>query len=49
MTTALAPALSQADHAALKTAVKYLESPNLAAKLADYAGGPVNRVLGLLP
>lgn len=49
MTTALAPALSQADHAALKTAVKYLESPNLAAKLADYAGVPVNRVLGLLP
>jgi hypothetical protein len=48
-TAALAPALSQADHAALKTAVKYLESPNFAAKLADYAGVPVNRVLGLLP
>lgn len=48
-TAALAPALTQADHAALKTAVKYLESPNLAARLADYAGVPVNRVLGLLP
>ena len=49
MTSALAPALSKADHAALKTAVKYLESPNFAAKLADYAGVPVNRILSLLP
>lgn len=37
------------DHAALQAAVKTLESPNLAAKIADYAGIPVNRVLSLLP
>jgi EcsC protein family len=37
------------DHAALQAAVKTLESPNLAAKIADYAGVPVNRVLSLLP
>jgi hypothetical protein len=49
MTTALAPVLSQADHAALKSAVKHLESPNFAAKLADYAGVPLNRILSLLP
>lgn len=47
--TALSPVLSHADHAALKVAVKHLESPNFAAKLADYAGVPVNRLLGLLP
>ncbi|HUN95554.1 MAG TPA: EcsC family protein [Bradyrhizobium sp.] len=47
--SALSPVLSQADHAALKVAVKHLESPNFAARLADYAGVPVNRVLGLLP
>jgi hypothetical protein len=47
--TALSPVLSPADHAALKVAVKHLESPNFAAKLADYAGVPLNRVLGLLP
>ena len=47
--TALSSVLSPADRAALKVAVKYLESPNFAAKLADYAGVPVNRVLGLLP
>jgi EcsC protein family len=47
--TALSPVLSSADHAALKVAVKHLETPNFAAKLADYAGVPVNRVLGLLP
>jgi EcsC protein family len=48
-TTALSPVLSPADHAALEVAFKHLESPNFAAKLADYAGVPVNRVLGLLP
>jgi len=41
--------LPPADHAALQRAVKTLESPNLAAKIADYAGIPVNRVLNLLP
>jgi hypothetical protein len=43
------PALTPADQAALSKAVKTLESPNLAAKLADYAGVPVNRFLGFLP
>jgi len=46
------PILSQllpADRAALQLAVKHLENPNFAARLADYAGVPVNRVLGLLP
>jgi hypothetical protein len=46
---ALAPTIAPADHAALKTAVKYLEGRNFAARLADYAGVPVNRVLGVLP
>jgi hypothetical protein len=41
--------MSTADQAALRTAVKYLENPNFAARLADYAGVPVNRVLGLVP
>jgi hypothetical protein len=41
--------LSPADHAALKTAVRYLEGRNLAARLSDFAGVPVNRVLGMLP
>jgi hypothetical protein len=35
--------------AALVQAVTALENPNLAARIADYAGAPVNRVLGLLP
>ena len=47
--TALAPSIAPADHAALKNAVKYLEGRNFAARLADYAGVPVNRVLGVLP
>src|SRR3984885_8435737 len=47
--TALAPSIAPADHAALKNAVKYLEGRNFAAKLADYAGVPFNRVLGVLP
>ena len=46
---ALASSIAPADHAALKNAVKYLEGRNFAAKLADYAGVPVNRVLGVLP
>jgi hypothetical protein len=41
--------LPPGDHAALQVAVKTLESPNLAARIADYAGIPVNRVLNLLP
>lgn len=41
--------LSPADEAALKSAVKHLEGRNFAVKLADYAGVPVNRVLGFLP
>src|SRR6202453_1174281 len=50
MTLELAPTrLSQIDHTALKQAVKSLENPNFAARLADYAGIPVNRVLGILP
>jgi hypothetical protein len=50
MTLDLAPTqLSQIDHTALKQAVKNLENPNFAARLADYAGIPVNRVLGILP
>ena len=50
MTLELAPTqLSQIDHTALKLAVKSLENPNFAARLADYAGIPVNRVLGILP
>jgi hypothetical protein len=44
-----APTISPADRAALQNAVKYLESRNFAARLADYAGVPVNRVLGFLP
>ncbi|WP_076864202.1 EcsC family protein [Bradyrhizobium mercantei] len=41
--------LPPGDHAALKAAVKTLEGSNLAARIADYAGVPVNRVLNLLP
>ncbi|QPF84520.1 EcsC family protein [Bradyrhizobium genosp. L] len=50
MSQDLAPlSLPPRDHAALHAAVKALESPNLAARIADYAGVPVNRVLSLLP
>src|SRR5580692_6423166 len=50
MTLDLAPQqLSPIDHTALTQAVKSLENPNFAARLADYAGVPVNRVLGILP
>ena len=50
MTLELAPQLlSPTDHAALTQAVKCLENPNFAARLSDYAGVPVNRVLGFLP
>jgi hypothetical protein len=46
---ASATTIAPADHAALKNAVKYLESRNFAARLADYAGVPIHRVLGFLP
>lgn len=42
-------AIAPADAAALNDAVKYLEGRNFAAKLADYAGVPFNRLLGYLP
>jgi hypothetical protein len=41
--------LSPADHAALQMAVKRLEKSNFAARIADYAGAPVNRILSMLP
>ncbi len=41
--------LTPADHAALTSAVKRLENPNFAAKLADYAGAPINRIMSMLP
>jgi len=46
---ALATTIAPVDHAALKNAVKYLEGRNFAARLADYAGVPIHRVLGFLP
>jgi hypothetical protein len=46
---AIPTTIAAADQAALTKAVKYLESRNFAARLADYAGVPVNRVLGFLP
>jgi EcsC protein family len=42
-------ALSPADHAALRMAIKHLENPNFAARIADCAGAPVNRILSMLP
>ena len=41
--------LTPADHAALTSAVRQLESPNFAARLADYAGAPVSRIMSMLP
>jgi len=38
-----------AHHDALEAAVAALENPNFAARIADYAGAPINRVLGMLP
>jgi EcsC family protein len=46
---ALQQTITPADQAALKSAAKYLEGRNFAARLADYAGVPVHRVLGFLP
>jgi len=44
-----AEGLSPADRQALKLAVQNLENPNFAARIADYAGVPVNRLFGMLP
>jgi hypothetical protein len=41
--------LTPADRAALERAVRQLEGPNLAARIADYAGAPVSRVMSMLP
>ncbi len=41
--------LDAADLEELARAVDVLENPSLAARIADYAGAPVNRVLDLLP
>ena len=41
--------LTPADHAALTSAVRRLENPNFAARLADYAGAPINRIMSMLP
>lgn len=49
MIAELATVLSKPDREALKLAVHNLENPNFAARLADYAGVPVNRVLSILP
>jgi EcsC protein family len=45
----IATPLSRAHHQALARAVDTLENPNFAARIADYAGAPVNRVVQLLP
>jgi hypothetical protein len=41
--------LSPANRQALQRAVQSLENPRLAARLADYAGQPINRILRLMP
>jgi EcsC family protein len=45
----IATPLSRAHRQALARAVHTLENPNFAARLADYAGAPVTRVVQLLP
>lgn len=49
MQTSDALLLTTEHHADLVGAVAALENPNLAARIADYAGAPVSRVLSLLP
>ena len=49
MISDLTTILSEPDRKALELAVNNLENPNFAARLADYAGVPVNRVLSILP
>lgn len=41
--------LSHADLKALQRAFDHLERQNFAARLADYAGQPIDRVLGMMP
>ena len=41
--------LSHADLRALQRAFDHLERQNFAARLADYAGQPIDRVLGMMP
>ena len=41
--------LPPAQHAELERAVRLLESPRLAVRLANYAGKPLDRVLGAVP
>jgi hypothetical protein len=41
--------LSPDDHGRLTRAIRYLERPRLAMRLADYAGQPVNKIMRLLP
>jgi hypothetical protein len=43
------PVLPRSQHRALAGAVNALENPNFAARIADYAGAPINRMLGMLP
>jgi hypothetical protein len=45
----IATPLSRAHHQALARAVYALENPNFAARLADYAGAPLNKVVQMLP
>ena len=45
----IARPLSRAHQQALARAVDVLENPNFAARLADYAGAPVNRIVQMLP
>jgi hypothetical protein len=41
--------LAPAHEKALRRAVVLLENPNLAARLAEYAGQPVDKLLGMMP
>jgi EcsC protein family len=45
----IATPLSRANHRALIRAVNALENANFAARIADYAGAPINKVVQLLP
>jgi hypothetical protein len=45
----IASPLSRANHKALIRAVDALENSNFAARIADYAGAPINKAVRLLP
>jgi hypothetical protein len=45
----IAAPLSRANHKALIRAVDTLENANFAARIADYAGAPINKAVRLLP